>query len=123
MKRISQNINNKTLVFSRWSRKAFASFYSIGKCVIIAKVKKEIADASLSKNVSCSDYPAYSNCTLLAMQEQDNIPLEEDISLNELLIGIFKINIEKKSFSFPVNENRFIISKNQNKEQFRLIHS
>ena len=55
MKKFSQMLKKNTLVFSRWSRKAFASFCIICRCVVISKVKKEIADASPPKNTSLSD--------------------------------------------------------------------
>lgn len=35
--------------FRKWSRKAYAAFASIGKCVTIGHVSKSIADNSLSK--------------------------------------------------------------------------
>ena len=35
--------------FRRWSRKAYASFCSLGKCVTIGCLRKGIADASLEK--------------------------------------------------------------------------
>ena len=54
MKKFSQMLKKNTLVFSRWSRKAFASFCSIGRCVVISKVMKVFADASLTQNISLS---------------------------------------------------------------------
>ena len=54
MKKFSQMLKKNTLVFSRWSRKAFASFCSLGRCVVISQVKKEIAAASLPSNTSLS---------------------------------------------------------------------
>lgn len=38
-----------TIRFRKWSRKAYAAFASIGKCVTIGHVSKSIADNSLSK--------------------------------------------------------------------------
>lgn len=38
-----------TLRFRRWSRKAYAAFVSIGRCVTIGCLRKSIADCSLSK--------------------------------------------------------------------------
>ena len=38
-----------TIRFHRWSRKKYAMFGSVGKCVTIGRVCKSIADASLSK--------------------------------------------------------------------------
>lgn len=42
--------NKRTVIrFRRWSRKAYASFCSLGKCVTIGCLRKGIADASLGK--------------------------------------------------------------------------
>lgn len=41
--------NRQTIRFRRWSRRAYAAFASIGRCVTIGNVCKSIADSSLSK--------------------------------------------------------------------------
>lgn len=41
--------NNKTLYFTRWSRKKYAVLASFGKVVHIGKLSVKIADSSLSK--------------------------------------------------------------------------
>lgn len=47
--------NKRTVIrFRRWSRKAYASFCSLGKCVTIGCLKKGIADASLRKQLGGS---------------------------------------------------------------------
>ncbi len=46
----TNNIQALRLRFHRWSRKGFAAFCSIGKCVVIARVKNSIANASIAKN-------------------------------------------------------------------------
>ena len=38
--------------FRRWNRHNYATFCSIGKCVNIGSVRKEIADKSLKKGLS-----------------------------------------------------------------------
>ena len=38
-----------TIRFRRWSRKAYAAFASIGRCVTIGCLRKSVADSSLSK--------------------------------------------------------------------------
>lgn len=40
----------RTIRFRKWSRKAYAAFASIGKCVTIGHVSKSIADNSLTKS-------------------------------------------------------------------------
>lgn len=45
-----KTISNKHMIrFRKWSRKAYAMFASIGKCVTIGNVKKGIVEASLGK--------------------------------------------------------------------------
>lgn len=91
MKKFSQMLKKNTLVFSRWSRKAFASFCSIGRCVVISKVKKEIADASLTKNTSLSDGYMDLNPERDYLQDEDN-PLT---GINILLTGFTDILLFK----------------------------
>ncbi|MFR5758299.1 MAG: hypothetical protein ACLUE2_08795 [Bacteroides cellulosilyticus] len=38
-----------TLRFRKWSRKAYAAFASLGRCVTIGCLPKSVADSSLSK--------------------------------------------------------------------------
>ncbi len=45
-------IQNRKLVFKRWSRKAYAVFVSLKKEVCIGKVAKSIVEKSLSKGKS-----------------------------------------------------------------------
>jgi hypothetical protein len=39
----------KAVRFSRWSRKPYAIFLSLKICVVIGRLRKEVADSSLSK--------------------------------------------------------------------------
>ncbi|MFR1324934.1 MAG: hypothetical protein ACLSCE_01190 [Bacteroides cellulosilyticus] len=41
-----------TLRFRKWSRKAYAAFASLGRCVTIGCLPKSVADSSLSKQKS-----------------------------------------------------------------------
>ena len=45
----SKPIHRPTLRFRRWSRKAYAAFVSIGRCVTIGCLCKGVANCSLSK--------------------------------------------------------------------------
>ena len=45
----STAITGNTIRFRRWSRKAYAAFASIGRCVTIGCLRKSVADSSLSK--------------------------------------------------------------------------
>ena len=47
MKQLCQN--KHTIRFRYWNRKKYAIFYSLGKCVTIGNLKKEIADVSLGQ--------------------------------------------------------------------------
>ena len=41
-----------TIRFRKWSRKAYAAFASLGRCVTIGYLPKNVADCSLSKQNS-----------------------------------------------------------------------
>lgn len=66
------------ICFRRWSRKGYAAFCSLGRCVVIGCLKKGIADASLRKQPHA--------CTLLTARRPDKKgeweeEADEDISL------------------------------------------
>lgn len=58
--------NKQMIRFRRWSRKGYAMFCSLGKCVTIGSLKKGIADISLGKQTNICT--AFSVC----------FPLQED---------------------------------------------
>lgn len=69
MRKISDN--KHMLRFRKWSRKAYAMFASIGKCVTIGCVKKGIADAALGKQVNvCISTAAWSFLTDYTEKEE-----------------------------------------------------
>ena len=83
-------VNNKhTIRFRRWSRKAYAMFASIGKCVTIGNVKKGIADASLGKQGNiCASPDAWdflSDYTKEKEEEDTGQKLENEAFLQEQL--------------------------------------
>ena len=47
-----RQLNRTTLRFRKWSRKAYAAFASLGRCVTIGCLPKSVADSSLSKQKS-----------------------------------------------------------------------
>ena len=47
-----RQLNRTTLRFRKWSRKAYAAFASLGRCVTIGCLPKNVADCSLSKQNS-----------------------------------------------------------------------
>lgn len=72
--------------FHRWSRKAYAAFCSVGKCVVIGYLKKGIADASLRKQPN--------SCTLLTARRpgrkeewgEEAVPEKDSPAGNEALL-------------------------------------
>lgn len=44
-----RQLNKQTIRFRKWSRKAYAAFASLGRCVTIGCLPKSVADSSLSK--------------------------------------------------------------------------
>lgn len=52
---------NKTLNFSRWSRKSYAVFVSIGKIVKISNLKIEVSQDFIKKNKTFSAIQAFFN--------------------------------------------------------------
>ena len=58
--------------FHRWNRHNYSTFCSIGKCVNIGSVRKEIADKSLKKGLSIT-----STDTIVGNMERSDKPSEE----------------------------------------------
>lgn len=84
-----KTFNNKLVLrFRKWSRKAYAMFASIGKCVTIGCVKKGIADAALGKQANACTSPAeWSFLTDYTEKEEEDTgwEMETDVFLvNEL---------------------------------------
>ena len=48
-----------TIRFRRWSRKAYAAFASIGRCVTIGCLRKNVADSSLRKQDAVQTLPYF----------------------------------------------------------------
>lgn len=78
--------DNKRQTFIRfrcWSRKAYATFLSLGKCVVIGCLRKRVADASLKKQLNiCTLFPDYSLETCGEREEKE----ETDNSRKDLLV-------------------------------------
>ena len=100
-----KNINSKvSLVFSRWSRKNFSSFCSIGRNVIIARVKNQIADASLSKNIILNEENISESSVSLYSQIKDQSICLPDSSILDFLeiTGLISFIQIKKTIVTPV---------------------
>ncbi|MDR1097029.1 MAG: hypothetical protein LBL57_02745 [Tannerella sp.] len=53
--RKTTKIQQPVIYFRRWSRKAYAAFCSIGRCVSIGRLRKNVVEASLKKQkADCS---------------------------------------------------------------------
>lgn len=52
---IANKIQKQNITFSKWSRKGFAVFASLGKVVKIAQLKVEICKQAIKKNINLLD--------------------------------------------------------------------
>lgn len=69
-----QNVhNNKSLNFSRWSRKAYAAFISIGKIVKISTLKTIVAQGFIKKSKSFTEIELFYYLTKDDNKELDDI--------------------------------------------------
>lgn len=70
------------LRFRRWSRKSYAIFCSMGRCVVIGHLKNQIADSSLSKDTFLKeDCKTIIRSLLPRETEEDPIPLSELLAI------------------------------------------
>ena len=91
MKKITQHI---VIRFRRWTRKGYAIFSSLGRCVTIGTLGREVADASLKKQkAGISVNPERTDKNVFYDNEpEDDLP--DDIAISLRLTGIL----------LPVNE-------------------
>lgn len=81
-----------TIRFRRWSRKAYAAFASIGRCVTIGCLRKSVADSSLSKqktagtagHAGCGEESAWKGETE-GRETDTGIPLGSSSALTSIL--------------------------------------
>lgn len=79
-----------TIRFRHWSRKGYAVFCSLGKCVTIGNLKKEIADVSLGKQENVCT--AFSVCS--SMREEDaGGEYEEETAPVESMLQMLRIQL------------------------------
>ncbi len=97
-----KTFNNKLVLrFRKWSRKAYAMFASIGKCVTIGCVKKGIADAALGKQANACTSPAeWSFLTDYTEKEEEDTgwEMETDVFLVNELCFEKNVTIERTLF-------------------------
>ena len=92
-----RQLNRTTLRFRKWSRKAYAAFASLGRCVTIGCLPKSVADSSLSKQKSGTSAGCKSGRQSLEDTDNDKgqetdigIPLGSENGLTKLEIFGFR---------------------------------
>lgn len=97
-----KQVDRRTIRFRRWSRKAYAAFASIGKCVTIGCLRKSVADSSLSKQKNSSA----ANCSLdqNTSSVDANSNRDHDVPLEcEDLLSLALQNIKLREIAFGSN--------------------
>ena len=76
---------NRLLVrFRCWSRKGYAMFASLGKCVTIGNLRKRVADVSLGKQVQVCTLPSTS--ILFLEDDSEAKAADDDLNLYDFLL-------------------------------------
>lgn len=81
--------NRQTIRFRRWSRKAYAVFCSVGRCVTIGCLSKTVADSSLSKQKKVS-----LAVTELFHQDREAIEEEKDYLEDVSILHLQPIQVQ-----------------------------
>ena len=91
---MNQLCQNKHMIrFRRWSRKGYAMFYSLGKCVTIGNLKKGIADVSLGKQANVCT--SFSVC-LPVQEDKAEDKWDEGGNPSEYMLQIFLVQLPQK---------------------------
>lgn len=72
--------------FRCWSRKGYAMFASLGKCVTIGNLRKGVADVSLGKQVQVCTLPSTS--ILFLEDDSEAIAADDDLNLYDFLLHV-----------------------------------
>ncbi|HBX51764.1 MAG: hypothetical protein A2275_00245 [Bacteroidetes bacterium RIFOXYA12_FULL_35_11] len=106
--RKNKNTIQTVIHFSRWSRKQFAVFCSVGKQVIISHLKAELSDASLQKSKK-SFFSLFGNSILTEISDStDKEPKDSPQELIPVFICVSKSPYPRyfkryfKNIFFPV---------------------
>lgn len=102
MKQLCQN--KHTIRFRYWNRKKYAIFYSLGKCVTIGNLKKEIADVSLGKQANVCT--AFSVCSS-ARKEDAGEEYEEGMPPVESMLQMLRIQLPQPQVADGIAINTF----------------
>lgn len=78
--------NKQVIRFRRWSRKGYAMFCSLGKCVTIGNLKKGIADMSLGKQANVCT--SFSVCLPLQEDNADD-QWDDEVTPAEYMLQMF----------------------------------
>ena len=68
-----------TIRFRRWSRKSYAAFACIGRCVTIGCLRKDVADCSLAKQ-KATGTATYTGCSMESVWKGVTKRKEDDYS-------------------------------------------
>lgn len=85
------------LRFRRWSRKSYAMFLSMGKCVTIGYLKKSVIEASLNKQQAPISY-TYTNQEDLNTSAEEESGSSPDILQTSFLIAMLLQCLSKDRF-------------------------
>ncbi len=106
----TQIINKIALRFRRWSRNAYAVFFSLGKCISIGSLKKSISDASLPKAKVALFSTTLSNDKEYKSDEIDDsdllLFLIESLDLNILQASALKKFADATYNKYDYNNNK-----------------
>lgn len=79
-----------TIRFRRWSRKAYATFASIGRCVTIGFLRKNVADSSLNKQKTTGT-AKHTECSMEVFKKQNAKEWEADAGISQNNAAVFLI--------------------------------
>lgn len=105
----------QVLRFRRWSRKAYAVFCSLGKCVTIGTLKKGIADVSLGKQANVCTSGAV---CLPVVEDKTEDEAEEALNPFENLLQLFSVRSQAATESAHAESVIYILRMIPPKECF-----
>ena len=114
------NSNNKVLNFSRWSRKSYAVFVSIGRIVKISNLKIEVSQSFIKKNKTFSAIQ-----TLFNFKGNTNEEIQLDI-FELIKLDILQFELLTNNNSKKCNSDKIKLSNNtyfNNIKCMNLIHA
>lgn len=119
---MNQLCQNKHMIrFRRWSRKGYAMFYSLGKCVTIGNLKKGIADVSLGKQANVCT--SFSVC-LPVQEDNAEDKWDEGGNPSEYMLQIFLIQLPQQQAvdinSFFFLDTIYLFAERMRDASFRL---